>query len=145
MHLPRLTVVTLGVRDLAAARAFYQATFGRPPNPDYEGVAFFDLPGTWIALYPLDKLAEDIAPDLSPERAGFSGITLACNARGPEEVRAICAQAEAAGARIAKPPQDTFWGGYSGYFSDPDGYYWEVVWAPAFGLAADGALVAGTG
>lgn len=140
MSLSRLSMITLGVSDLEKATAFYRRLFGVAPNDKNEGVAFFELPGTWLALYPLDRLAEDISPDLPVSRGAFSGITLAHNARSREEVLAIFDQAKAAGARIAKLPQDTFWGGFSGYFADPDGYYWEVAWGPMFDFAADGSL-----
>jgi len=140
MALSRLSLITLGVADLQTSTAFYRAVFGVAPNDRYEGVAFFELPGTWVALYPLDKLAEDISPDLSPVRGAFSGVTLAHNARSKEEVLAIFDQARAAGARIVKAPQDTFWGGFSGYFADPDGYYWEVAWGEMFDFAPDGTL-----
>jgi predicted lactoylglutathione lyase len=140
MSIPRVTAITLGVADLAQATAFYSALFATSPDPDYQGIAFFELPGAWLNLYPLDKLAEDIAPDLPAERGVFSGITLAYNARSREEVDAVFAQAEKLGARITKAPQDTFWGGYSGYFADADGYYWEVAWGPMFDFAQDGSL-----
>ncbi len=140
MTIPRMTVITLGVTDLVRATGFYQAVFGISPNSDYEGVSFFELPGVWLALYPVDKLAADISPQLSPERSGFSGITLAYNARSQDEIIAIFEKVRTAGASIVKPPQDTFWGGFSGYFSDLDGYYWEVVWGPMFDFAPDGSL-----
>lgn len=140
MSLSRITVVTLGVGDLAKSSAFYEAIFGIRPNAKYEGVSFFELPGTWLTLYPLDKLAEDISPEVPRSRSGFSGITLAHNARSRDEVLAIFEQARAAGAIVAKPPQETFWGGFSGYFADHDGYYWEVVWGPMFDHAPDGSL-----
>ena len=141
--LSRLSVVTLGVADLEKATAFYTAVFGTGPNPNYEGVSFFGLPGTWISLYPIEKLAEDISPDLPSARGGsngFSGITLAHNVRSKEETIAVVETARAAGATIVKPPQDTFWGGFSGYFTDLDGYYWEIVWAPMFDFAPDGSM-----
>ena len=144
MTIPRLTTLTLGVDDLSVATAFYRQVFGLQPRDDYEGVVFFELSGTWLILYPRDKLAEDIGPDIisaAPGDRGFNGITLAYNARSQEEVRAVFAQVAAAGATIAKAPQDTFWGGYSGYFQDPDGYYWEVVWGPMFDHAPDGSLL----
>lgn len=140
MTIPRMTVITLGVMDLAKSTRFYETIFGMPPNSENEGISIFELPGTWLTLYPVDKLAEDISPSLSPARSGFSGITLAYNAPSEAEVKAICAEVEAAGASILKAPQDTFWGGFSGYFADLDGYYWEVVWAPMFDLAPDGSL-----
>ncbi len=140
MTIPRMTVITLGVTDLAKSTRFYEAIFGLRPNTDYEGISFFELPGTWLTLYPIDKLAEDISPQLSATRGSFSGITLAYNARSKDEVMAIFEQVEAAGAAIAKVPQDTFWGGFSGYFTDLDGTYWEVVWGPMFDFAPDGSL-----
>lgn len=140
MKISRLSMTTLGVCDLEKSTAFYEAIFDTAPNTKNEGVTFFELPGTWLALYPLEKLAEDISPELPSARGAFSGITLACNARSKEDVQAIFERAEAAGARIAKPPQDTFWGGFSGYFADPDGYYWEVAWGPMFDFAADGSM-----
>ncbi len=140
MNIPRLTVVTLGVRDLAAATAFYTTVFGRGPRPGTEGVSFFELPGTWITLFPLEKLAEDISPTQSAERGAFSGITLAHNARSRKEVIRIVETAEKAGARVVKKPQETFWGGFGGYITDPDGYHWEIVWGPMFDFTADGSL-----
>lgn len=140
MSLSRLSMITLGVADLEKATAFYQVVLGLAPNSRYEGVAFFELPGTWLTLYPLDKLAEDISPRLYPSPGAFSGITLAHNAHSKEAVMAVFDRAKTAGARIAKPPQDTFWDGFSGYFADLDGYYWEVAWGPMFDFAADGSL-----
>jgi catechol 2,3-dioxygenase-like lactoylglutathione lyase family enzyme len=142
MNLNRITVVTLGVKDLAKSTTFYEAAFGVHANPDYEGVSFFELPGAWLSLYPLDKLAQDIAPDVPHTRGGtFSGVTLAHNARSKQDVLAIFEHLRAAGALIVKPPQDTFWGGFGGYFADPDGYYWEVVWGPMFDFGPDGSLL----
>ena len=140
MTIPRMTVITLGVTDLAKAARFYETIFGISPNSEYEGVSFFELPGVWLTLYPVEKLAEDISPQLSAARSGFSGITLAYNARSRDEVAAIFAEVRAAGASIVKAPEDTFWGGFSGYFADLDGYYWEVVWGPMFDFAPDGSL-----
>ena len=140
MKIPRLSMVTLGVADLGQATAFYETVLGTPPNTSYDGVTFIELPGTWLALYPLAQLAQDIAPDLPTSRVGFSGITLAHNARSQDEVRAIMERAASAGGRIVKSPQDTDWGGFSGYFADPDGHYWEVAWGPMFAFTASGAL-----
>ncbi|MFA4902055.1 MAG: VOC family protein [Desulfobaccales bacterium] len=140
MTIPRMTVITLGVTDLAKAARFYATIFGISPNSENEGISFFELPGVWLTLYPIEKLAEDISPQLSPTRSGFNGITLAYNARSRDEVVAIFKEVEAAGASIAKAPEDTFWGGFSGYFADLDGYYWEVVWGPMFDFAPDGSL-----
>jgi catechol 2,3-dioxygenase-like lactoylglutathione lyase family enzyme len=140
MTIPRMTVVTLGVADLAESTRFYEAVFGVRPNADYQGISFFELPGTWLTLYPMDELAKDISPQLSPIRGPFSGVTLACNVTSKEAVVAIFEEAGAAGASIVKAPQDTFWGGFSGYFTDLDGYHWEIVWGPMFDFAPDGSL-----
>jgi uncharacterized protein len=139
-HISRLTVVTLGVSDLAASRTFYEAVFGCHPNAEHEGIVFFELPGAWITLFPLADLAADIGPQVPATRPAFSGITLAYNARSREEVVAVFTAVAACGARIVKPPTETFWGGFSGYFADPDGFYWEVVWGPMFEFTADGEL-----
>jgi catechol 2,3-dioxygenase-like lactoylglutathione lyase family enzyme len=140
MQISRLTAITLGVADLEKATKFYGAVLGTSPNTSYDGVTFIELPGTWISLYPLADLAKDIAPDVSSTRSGFSGITLAHNAHSKEDVVAIMECARSAGGRVLKEPQDTFWGGFSGYFADPDGYCWEVVWGPMFEFSEDGAL-----
>ena len=140
MKISRITVVTLGVANLGKATEFYEAVLGTPPNRTFEGVTFIELPGTWLALYPLEKLAEDISPEVPTEPSGFSGVTLAHNARSKEDVVAVVRRAEEAGARVVKEPQDTFWGGFSGYFSDLDGYYWEVAWGPMFEFAEDGEM-----
>jgi len=140
MTIPRVTVITLGVTDLAKATRFYETIFGIRPNPEYEGVSFFELPGVWLTLYPLAKLAADISPQLPPARGSFSGITMAYNARSKDEVIAIFEEVKAAGASVVKVPQDTFWGGFSGYFADFDGYYWEVARGPMFDFAPDGSL-----
>jgi predicted lactoylglutathione lyase len=135
-----MTVITLGVTDLAKSTRFYETIFRIRPNPEYEAVSFFELPGAWLALYPVAKLAEDISPQLSPTRGAFSGVTLAYHAPGKGEVLGIFEEVKTAGASIVKPPQDTFWGGFSGYFADLDGHYWEVVWGPMFDFAPDGSL-----
>lgn len=140
MKIPRLTVVTLGVADLRKATEFYEAVLGTAPNTSYEGVTFIELPGTWISLYPLANLAKDISPEVPLTRSGFSGITLAHNVRDKDDVRAIIERAKSAGARIMKEPQETFWGGFSGYFADLDGYCWEVVWGPMFEFTENGEL-----
>ena len=140
MKIPRLTVVTLGVADLRRATDFYAQVLGTPPNTSNEGVTFIELPGTWLSLFPLEHLAQDISLEVSPTRGAFSGFTLAHNARSKEDVTAIIERARSTGARIWKEPQQAFWGGFHAYFSDPDGYFWEVVWGPMFEFTADGAL-----
>ncbi len=125
---PRVSVITLGVRDLEASKRFYRDGLGLPLQSDDPDVAFFLTKGTVLALYPRDRLAEDVTvPD---DGHGFSGITLAHNVRSKEEVRLVLEEAQRAGAQIVKAAQDTFWGGHSGYFRDLDGYYWEVAWNP---------------
>jgi len=140
MKIPRLTVLTLGVADLNEATKFYEAVLGTPPNLSYEGVTFIELPGTWLALYPIENLAKDISPEVSITRSGFCGITLAHNARSKDDVIAIVERARSAEARVVKEPQETFWGGFSGYFADLDGYNWEVAWGPMFEFAENGEL-----
>ena len=135
----RLSIVTLGVADLDRSRAFYERLGWRRSGKAFDGVAFFRAGGgVVLALYPRHALAEDAG--VPAEGTGFGGITLAHNARSREEVDAVLAEAEAAGAGLLKPAQDVFWGGYSGYFADPDGHPWEVAWNPHFPLAEDGSL-----
>ncbi len=126
----RISIITLGVSDLARSVQFYRDGLGLPLLGDVEGIAFFQMKGTQLALYPREKLAEDAG--VPPEGRGFAGITLAHNVRSKQDADALMKQAEAAGARIVKPAQDVFWGGYSGYFADPDGHLWEVAWNPHF-------------
>jgi uncharacterized protein len=140
MKISRVTILTLGVVDLGRATKFYETVLGTPPNTSFNGITFIELPGTWIALYPLEHLAKDISPGIPVNRGGFSGMTLAHNARCKDDVVAIVRRAESAGARIVKEPQDTFWGGFSGYFTDLDAYYWEVAWGPMFDLTEHGEL-----
>ncbi|MBS0472513.1 MAG: VOC family protein [Proteobacteria bacterium] len=127
---PKIGIITLGVRDFAKSLAFYRDGLGFPTHnfKDGEDIVFFKLEGSWLALYPRDKLAEDATvPD---DGTGFSGITLAHNEPSPEAVDRAYAEAIEAGARAVKQPQKVFWGGYSGYFADPDGYLWEVAYNP---------------
>ena len=127
---PRISLVTLGVTDLDRSVAFYRDGLKLPLFQEPSGVAFFKTSATWLGLYPREKLAEDAG--VPSEGSGFGGITLAHNVRSREEVDTVLREAEAAGATIKKPGQDVFWGGYSGYFADPDGYLWEVAWNPHF-------------
>jgi uncharacterized protein len=139
---PRISIITLGVSDFVRSLRFYRDALGWPTRAtETSDIAFFNTIGARFAIYPLEKLAEDISPALAPTRSGFGGITFAHNVRTREEVAMVLAHAEAAGARIVKPAQDAVWGGHSGYFTDPDGYYWEVAFAPGFQFAADGALI----
>lgn len=136
----KLTIVTLGVSNLNRSRVFYQDGLGwKPSSASEESIIFFDLGGVGLALFPFDELAKDAT--VSPERTGFAGITLAHNANSVEEVDAVMKKAEQAGAKIVKKAQKVFWGGYSGYFADPDGYLWEVAWNPFIEIDEQGALV----
>jgi uncharacterized protein len=127
---PRISIVTLGVTDLPRSIRFYRDGLRFPTSAkDGDDIAFFATAGTRLALYPLEKLAEDIGPLVTPAK-GFSGITFTHSVRKREEVAEVLAFAEKAGGKIVKRAQDVFWGGHSGYFCDPDGFYWEVAWAP---------------
>lgn len=139
---PRISIITLGVSDLEQSYNFYHHGLGFPTTRKPEsGIIFFQTSGTCLALYPLDKLAEDVSPGFSSKRNHFSGITLAHNTKSKGDVDVILNQAAVAGGKIEKPAQDTFWGGYSGYFSDPDGYLWEVAYADIWEFNEDGSLV----
>jgi catechol 2,3-dioxygenase-like lactoylglutathione lyase family enzyme len=128
---PRISIVTLGVADLERSVKFYRDGLNLPlVHEDVSDIAFFDMGGVLLALYPRDLLAEDATVPV--EGSGFSGVTLAHNVRAKTEVAPLLVQAEAAGATIIKPAQDVFWGGHSGYFADPDGHLWEVAWNPYF-------------
>jgi uncharacterized protein len=130
---PQISIITLGVTDLQRSISFYRDGLGLPTTyKEGEGIAFFQLRGTWLALYPYEALAEDAC--LPPERTRFGGITLAHNVPSKEMADEVIAQALAAGASLLKAAADTFWGGYSGYFADPDGHPWEVAWNPFFPL-----------
>jgi len=127
---PRISMITLGVRDLATSVKFYEQGLGFPRMESPPSVAFFTLNGTWLGLYGREALAEDAT--ISPEGTGFAGFSLAHNVESEAEVDAVIARAVAAGATLVKKPQKVFWGGYSGYFSDPDGHLWEVAYNPLF-------------
>jgi len=133
----RLSLVTLGVSDLARARAFYEAlgwTTGAGPDDD---VVFFQAGCMIVALWGRAELAEDSVVE---DSGGWGGVTLAHNVRSPDEVDAVLAEAERAGATIARAGAETFWGGYSGVFVDPDGHPWEVAHNPHWVLADDGSV-----
>ena len=136
----RLTLVTLGVTDLARSRAFYESLGWRRSARKAEGVAFFQMGGVVLSLFGRADLAKDAGLTDAGEPGRFGGIALAYNARSREEVDAVLAEAVAVGARLLKPAQEAFWGGYSGYFADPDGYPWEVAWNPGFPLDEHGRM-----
>jgi catechol 2,3-dioxygenase-like lactoylglutathione lyase family enzyme len=134
----RISLITLGVHDLAASTAFYEALGWRRSMLQAEGVSFFQCGCMVFALWPWASLAADAG--VSPERSGAGGFALAYNARTRGEVDAVLAEVAALGALIVKPAGEVFWGGYSGYFSDLDGHLWEVAWNPGFALDAAGAV-----
>jgi uncharacterized protein len=135
---PRLTVITLGVSDMRASIAFYDALgFARRLRDTGEAVAFFDTGGTALALFSWESLARDATLPDRPRPGGFRGVTLAWNCRTTEEVDQVLQFAVSKGATILKPAHKTDYGGYSGYFSDPDGHPWEVVVAPGIEVGDD--------
>jgi len=139
---PRISIITLGVQDMERSYRFYHDGLGFPTSGTPEqGIIFFRTGGVCLALYPFDALAADVAPDFPRDKGRFPGITLAHNTRTKEEVDQVLALAEQSGGKIEKPAQLVFWGGYSGYFSDPDGYLWEVAWAENWEFREDGSLV----
>lgn len=126
----RINIICLGVRDLVKSRAFYRDGLGfeTPNTEENPEVIFFNNGGTRLELYERQALAADINAEAPPPGEGFGGITLAYNAKSKEEVDALFARIESIGGRIAKRPETACWGGYSGYFQDPDGHYWEVAY-----------------
>jgi catechol 2,3-dioxygenase-like lactoylglutathione lyase family enzyme len=134
---PRVSLITLGVADLARARAFYETGLGWRASPASQGdIVFFQLGGLALALFPRAALAEDA----NVADAGPGAVTLAHNVRQPADVDRLLAFAEAAGARVTRPAQAASWGGRTGYFADPDGHPWEIAWNPHFVIEPDGAL-----
>jgi len=134
----RISIVTLGVADLIRSREFYERLGWRRSSASSAEIVFFQAGGMALALYPRAELAKDA--NVALEGYAFPGFTLAYNARTREEVDAVLAEAKKEGATILKPAREAFWGGYSGYFSDPDGFLWEVAWNPFFTITEDGTL-----
>ncbi len=141
----RLNIITLGTKDIVKSHQFFRqlgfetSVRGPETNPD---IIFFKNEGTKIALYPLEELAKDINENLQPAAGStFQGFTLAYNAKSMVEVDEIIAKAELAGATIQKKPQATDWGGYGGYFTDLDGYYWEVAYGEFWDFDESNMLV----
>jgi len=137
----RLSLVTLGVADVARSRAFYERLGWRAAPVSTDAIAFFDLGGWALALYGRAALAGDARVPAAGR--GFSGITLAHNVRSPAEVDAILREAVAAGGALVKPAERAFWGGHSGHFADPDGHLWEVAHNPFFPLDERGRMSLG--
>jgi hypothetical protein len=133
----RLSLITLGVRDLRRARTFYESLGWRTGAGPDDDVVFFQAGGMIVALWDRARLAEDSAVD---DGGGWGGVTLAYNTRSPEEVDAVVAEARAAGATIGREPGTTFWGGYSGVFVDPEGHPWEVAHNPGWNIDEDGSV-----
>jgi catechol 2,3-dioxygenase-like lactoylglutathione lyase family enzyme len=127
---PRISMITLGVRDLTASVKFYEQGLGFPRMDSPPEVAFFTLNGTWLGLYGRDALAADA--EVPAEGSGFESFTLAHNVSSEADVDEVMNQALEAGATLVKKPQKVFWGGYNGYFKDPDGHLWEIAHNPLF-------------
>jgi catechol 2,3-dioxygenase-like lactoylglutathione lyase family enzyme len=133
----RVSLVTLGVRDLARARRFYEALGWKTGAEPDDDVVFFQAGRMVLALWGRDQLAEDSGVE---DGGGWGGVTLAYNTRSPAEVDDVMQEAEAAGATITRPAGETFWGGYSGAFADPEGHAWEVAHNPHWTLDEDGSI-----
>ena len=132
-------LITLGVGDFERSKKFYSETLGwKPSSASNEDIAFFQAGGIVLSIYPRAKLAEDALGD--PSGTGFAGFTLAYNAQSEAEVDEVIADLKAKGVKILKEPQKVFWGGYSSYFADPDGYCWEVAYNPFFPFDEKGNL-----
>lgn len=127
---PRMSMITLGTKDLKRATEFYEEGLGLPKMAFEGNVSFFQLDGTWLALYPRELLAKDALVDSAGD--GFRGFTIAHNVENEEQVIELLEKAKNAGASIVKPAQKTDWGGFSGYFTDLDGNLWEVAHNPFF-------------
>jgi catechol 2,3-dioxygenase-like lactoylglutathione lyase family enzyme len=133
----RVSLVTLGVSDVARARRFYEGLGWATGADEGDDVVFFQTGGSVVALWSREALAEDCGVE---DGGGWGGITLAHNVRSPAEVDAVLAEAEAAGGRVVRDGAATFWGGYSGVFLDPDGHPWEVAHNPHWTLGEDGSV-----
>lgn len=134
-----LHIITLGVADFERSRKFYTETLGwKPAAASQDDIAFFQAGGAVFAIYPREKLAEDAG--ISAQGSGFAGFTMSYNAQSESEVDEIIQQVSSKGGVIAKQPQKVFWGGYSSYIADPDGYLWEVAYNPFFAFDDAGNL-----
>lgn len=140
----RINLICLGVKDLRKSLAFYKDIgFSTSETSEEPAIVFFNNEGSKLELYPIDELAKDINEENPPKSIGgqFSGITLACNMKSKEAVDEVMSKVEAAGGAIVKMPRIVSWGGYSGYFSDPDGYYWELAYADTWEFDDQNMLV----
>ncbi|MGH6950066.1 MAG: VOC family protein [Vitreimonas sp.] len=135
---PRVSLITLGVADLARSKDFYRKLGFKASSVGGDQVVFMQAGPMALCLFPRESLACDA--DVSAEGSGFRGIALAHNVREKDQVDAVIAEAIGAGGEVVKAAHEASWGGRSGYFADPDGHLWEVAWNPHFPLAADGAL-----
>jgi catechol 2,3-dioxygenase-like lactoylglutathione lyase family enzyme len=129
----KISLITLGVADFQRSVRFYHDGLGLPLKGEADAIAFFEMEGTWLALYPREQLAADACVE-NTAPGGFAGFTIAHNVTSPEAVDAMLQHAVGAGARLVKAGQKAEWGGYSGYFADPDGFLWEVAWNPFMDL-----------
>jgi uncharacterized protein len=134
----RVSLITLGVADLQAARTFYERLGWR--GQEVQETVFFQAGGLALVLWGADKVALDAGLEHQPDGGGFGGIVLAHNVRSQSEVDEVLAAAEEAGATVTKAAEDTFYGGYAGFFTDLDGHAWEVAYNPGFPIAADGSI-----
>ena len=133
----RISIITLCVSDLKRARAFYDALGWKAASEEEaDGIVAYDLQNMTLALYPWDKLAQEA--NIPKERSGYSAFTIAYNVRSENEVDQMLEEVKGAGGKIIKPAEKVFWGGYSGYFSDPDGHLWEVAYNPFSTLGPKG-------
>lgn len=141
---PRVSIITLGVNDMKKSRAFYEALGWKAGGPSNENVTFFQGRGIVLGLYGHDALAEDAGVETAPQ-PNFRGTSLAYNVSSEQEVDAAFSHAITCGANSVKKPEKVFWGGYSGYFSDPDGHLWEIAYNPFAEFTKDGHLTLGEG
>lgn len=135
----RVSIITLAVEDLDRAAKFYNAMGLKRDERFVDDVAFFQMGGLILALWPREALMENVGQSV-PGPRGSPGLALAYNTRTPAEVAAVLSAAEAAGGRIVKPAQQAFWGGLQGYFEDTEGHLWEVAWNPDFPIDAEGRI-----
>lgn len=140
----RVSMITLGAADLQRSIDFYTAMGWQQTAGETGVIAFFQLPGIILGIYGLDALAED-AGQPTGDMATFGGVAVGHNVGSKAEVDALMTKAESCGASVTRPAEDQFWGGYSGYFADPDGHAWEIAWNPHWQITADGQTHLGAG